>query len=82
MVWEAREEAVKIVLLGGGSELAWENGSGNAEEKPGSTQATRIVALKWVEGSVGSVLEALGTRADEGHSGGPCSEISLSTCSV
>lgn len=50
VVWETREEAVKIVLLGGGTELAWGNGSGNGkEEKPGNW---RIVALKWVEREV------------------------------
>lgn len=40
VVWETREEAVKVVLLGGGTELAWENGGGNGKEKkPGGTLA-------------------------------------------
>lgn len=93
-VWETRDEAIKIVSLGG-AELAWENGSSSGqEENPGGIWAAGgSVALKWVEREVWVLFWrhwALGTDAGEGqsaHSGGLCSvqsvpKLSLSICCV
>lgn len=73
MVWETGKKAVKIVLLDGGTELAWENGSRNEQKKVARLHLDnwRIMALKWVEREAWVLYWrhwVLGTGAGEGQS--------------